>query len=65
MEKKEYRKITILNPIKEQESLNSIVPGGNSYVTYLISLFHSVVGIQTTNTKEGRERRKKLQTFQG
>ncbi|KAL1308465.1 hypothetical protein HN51_050433 [Arachis hypogaea] len=33
----EYIKITVSNPIKEQENSNSIVPGGNSYVTYLIT----------------------------
>lgn len=33
----EYIKITVSNPQKEQEVSNSIVPGGNSYVTYLIT----------------------------
>ncbi|XP_030963812.1 sorting nexin 2B-like isoform X2 [Quercus lobata] len=33
----EYLKITVSNPQKEQENSNSIVPGGNTYVTYLIS----------------------------
>ncbi|XP_021846115.1 sorting nexin 2B isoform X2 [Spinacia oleracea] len=34
----EYLNITVLNPQKEHEvSSNSIVPGGNTYVTYLIS----------------------------
>lgn len=33
----EYLKITVSNPQKEQESSNSIVPGGNTYVTYLIT----------------------------
>ncbi|GMH12779.1 hypothetical protein Nepgr_014620 [Nepenthes gracilis] len=33
----EYLKITVSNPQKEHESSNSIVPGSNTYVTYLIS----------------------------
>ena len=33
----EYLHITVLNPQKEHEVSNSIVPGGNTYVTYLIS----------------------------
>ncbi|KAK9727299.1 hypothetical protein RND81_05G272200 [Saponaria officinalis] len=34
----DYLKITVSNPQKEQElSTNSIVPGGNNYVTYLIT----------------------------
>ena len=34
----EYLIITVLNPRKEHDlSSNSIVPGGNTYVTYLIS----------------------------
>ncbi|KAK9054842.1 hypothetical protein SSX86_025921 [Deinandra increscens subsp. villosa] len=32
-----YLKITVSNPKKEVESSNSIVPGGNTYVTYLIT----------------------------
>ncbi|XP_048420661.1 LOW QUALITY PROTEIN: sorting nexin 2B [Pyrus x bretschneideri] len=32
----EYLKITVSNPQKEQEGANSIVPGANTYVTYLI-----------------------------
>ncbi|KAI4305386.1 hypothetical protein L6164_028756 [Bauhinia variegata] len=33
----EYIKITVSNPVKEQESSNSLVPGSNSYVTYLVT----------------------------
>ncbi|KAL5580625.1 hypothetical protein UlMin_013067 [Ulmus minor] len=33
----DYLKITVSNPLKEQETSNSIVPGGNTYVTYLIT----------------------------
>ncbi|KAK3443966.1 hypothetical protein EUGRSUZ_B04005 [Eucalyptus grandis] len=33
----EYIKITVSNPQKEQEVSNSIVPGGNTYVTYLVT----------------------------
>uniref|UniRef100_A0A5B7ATZ7 Putative sorting nexin 2B n=1 Tax=Davidia involucrata TaxID=16924 RepID=A0A5B7ATZ7_DAVIN len=33
----EYLKITVSNPQKELEASNSIVPGGNTYVTYLIT----------------------------
>lgn len=33
----EYLKITVSNPVKEQETSNSLVPGSNSYVTYLIT----------------------------
>ncbi|XP_038894988.1 sorting nexin 2A [Benincasa hispida] len=33
----DYIKITVSNPQKEQDVSNSIVPGGNSYVTYLIT----------------------------
>ncbi|KAL6967769.1 Sorting nexin 2A [Sarracenia purpurea var. burkii] len=33
----EYLKITVSNPQKEIEGSNSIVPGGNTYVTYLIT----------------------------
>lgn len=32
-----YLKITVSNPHKEVESSNSIVPGGNTYITYLIT----------------------------
>ncbi|GFZ01698.1 sorting nexin 2A [Actinidia rufa] len=33
----EYLKISVSNPQKEVETSNSIVPGGNAYVTYLIT----------------------------
>ncbi|GAY58157.1 hypothetical protein CUMW_184970, partial [Citrus unshiu] len=33
----DYIKITVSNPQKEQEMSNSLVPGGNTYVTYLIT----------------------------
>ncbi|GAB4860257.1 Sorting nexin 2B [Ancistrocladus abbreviatus] len=33
----EYLKITVSNPLKEHELSNSIVPGGGTYVTYLIT----------------------------
>lgn len=33
----DYIKITVSNPQKEQETSNSLVPGGNSYITYLIT----------------------------
>ncbi|KAF8364662.1 hypothetical protein HHK36_033342 [Tetracentron sinense] len=33
----EYLKISVSNPLKEQETSNSLVPGGNTYVTYLIT----------------------------
>ncbi|XP_073022251.1 sorting nexin 2B-like isoform X1 [Primulina eburnea] len=33
----DYLKITVSSPQKEVESSNSIVPGGNTYVTYLIT----------------------------
>ncbi|XP_057955493.1 sorting nexin 2A-like [Malania oleifera] len=33
----EYLNIAVSNPQKEQETSNSIVPGGNTYVTYLIT----------------------------
>lgn len=33
----DYIKITVANPQKEQEISNSLVPGGNTYVTYLIT----------------------------
>ncbi|XP_028768922.1 sorting nexin 2B [Neltuma alba] len=33
----EYLKITVSNPVKEQETSNSFVPGSNTYVTYLIT----------------------------
>ncbi|XP_042510432.1 sorting nexin 2A-like [Macadamia integrifolia] len=33
----EYLKITVSNPVKEQETSNSLVPGGNTYMTYLIT----------------------------
>ncbi|XP_038721877.1 sorting nexin 2B-like isoform X1 [Tripterygium wilfordii] len=33
----DYIKITVSNPQKEQETTNSLVPGGNTYVTYLIT----------------------------
>ncbi|KAE9606029.1 hypothetical protein Lal_00025230 [Lupinus albus] len=33
----DYLKVTVSDPIKEQESYNSLVPGSNSYVTYLIT----------------------------
>ncbi|KAJ4971009.1 hypothetical protein NE237_004108 [Protea cynaroides] len=33
----DYLKITVSNPVKEQETSNSLVPGGNTYMTYLIT----------------------------
>ncbi|KAF5186341.1 Sorting nexin 2b [Thalictrum thalictroides] len=33
----EYLKISVFDPQKEQEMSNSLVPGGNTYVTYLIT----------------------------
>ncbi|KAL1109291.1 hypothetical protein V6Z11_D03G167700 [Gossypium hirsutum] len=33
----DYIKITVSNPKKEQETTNSLVPGGNTYYTYLIT----------------------------
>ncbi|XVF20381.1 hypothetical protein REPUB_Repub11eG0193700 [Reevesia pubescens] len=33
----DYIKITVSNPKKEQETANSLVPGGNAYYTYLIT----------------------------
>ncbi|XVE58958.1 hypothetical protein DITRI_Ditri05aG0004900 [Diplodiscus trichospermus] len=33
----DYIKITVSNPQKEQDSTNSLVPGGNTYYTYLIT----------------------------
>ncbi|OVA07834.1 Phox homologous domain [Macleaya cordata] len=33
----DYLKISVSNPQKEQELSNSLVPGGNTYVTYLIT----------------------------
>ncbi|KFK27372.1 hypothetical protein AALP_AA8G374300 [Arabis alpina] len=33
----DYIKITVSKPQKEQEPSNSIVPGGNTYITYLIT----------------------------
>ncbi|XVE79860.1 hypothetical protein DITRI_Ditri14bG0090900 [Diplodiscus trichospermus] len=32
-----YIKITVSNPKKEQETTNSLVPGGNTYYTYLVT----------------------------
>ncbi|CAA3028590.1 sorting nexin 2A-like [Olea europaea subsp. europaea] len=37
LEGSEYLRITVSDPKKEVESSNSFVPGGNSYVTYLIT----------------------------
>ncbi|KAI3461690.1 hypothetical protein Pfo_018353 [Paulownia fortunei] len=39
----EYLKISVSNPQKEVESSNSIVPGGNTYVTYLITTSTNVL----------------------
>ncbi|GLU11931.1 hypothetical protein SLE2022_286490 [Rubroshorea leprosula] len=33
----DYIKITVSNPQKEQDTANSLVPGGNTFVTYLIT----------------------------
>ncbi|XP_044483626.1 sorting nexin 2A-like [Mangifera indica] len=33
----DYIRITVSNPQKEQETSNSLVPGGNTFVTYLIT----------------------------
>ncbi|XP_008809960.2 LOW QUALITY PROTEIN: sorting nexin 2A-like [Phoenix dactylifera] len=33
----EYAKITVSDPQKEQDAVNSLVPGGGTYVTYLIT----------------------------
>ncbi|GAB2286066.1 hypothetical protein Dimus_020490 [Dionaea muscipula] len=40
----EYLRISVSNPQKEQEVSNSIVPGGNTYVTYLITTKTNVWG---------------------
>ncbi|KAL0458599.1 UNVERIFIED_CONTAM: Sorting nexin 2B [Sesamum latifolium] len=39
----EYLKISVSNPQKEVESSNSIVPGGNTYITYLITTSTNVL----------------------
>ncbi|XP_050217050.1 sorting nexin 2B-like [Mercurialis annua] len=40
----DYIKITVSNPQKEQETSNSLVPGGNTYVTYLITTRTNIPG---------------------
>ncbi|KAJ9145709.1 hypothetical protein P3X46_028058 [Hevea brasiliensis] len=40
----DYVKITVSNPQKEQETSNSLVPGGNTYVTYLITTRTNIPG---------------------
>ncbi|KAF6152666.1 hypothetical protein GIB67_008103 [Kingdonia uniflora] len=39
----EYLKISVSNPQKEQETSNSLVPGGNTYVTYLVMTRTNIV----------------------
>ncbi|KAF9591942.1 hypothetical protein IFM89_010300 [Coptis chinensis] len=39
----EYLRINVSDPFKEQEMSSSLVPGGNSYVTYLITTKTNVV----------------------
>ncbi|PPR90517.1 hypothetical protein GOBAR_AA30173 [Gossypium barbadense] len=39
----DYIKITVSNPKKEQETTNSLVPGGNTYYTYLITTRTNIV----------------------
>ncbi|KAG8633885.1 hypothetical protein MANES_18G145569v8 [Manihot esculenta] len=40
----DYIKITVSNPQKEQETSNSLVPGSNTYVTYLIATRTNIPG---------------------
>ncbi|KAJ8768681.1 hypothetical protein K2173_023585 [Erythroxylum novogranatense] len=44
----EYIRITVSNPQKEQETSNSLVPGGNTYVTYLITTRTNMPGFNGT-----------------
>ncbi|EEF46032.1 sorting nexin 2B [Ricinus communis] len=40
----DYIKITVSNPQKEQETTNSLVPGGNTFVTYLVTTRTNIPG---------------------
>ncbi|XP_021676718.1 sorting nexin 2B isoform X2 [Hevea brasiliensis] len=40
----DYIKITVSNPQKEQETSNSLVPGSNTYITYLITTRTNITG---------------------
>ncbi|XP_076954695.1 sorting nexin 2B-like [Bidens hawaiensis] len=39
----DYLKISITDPVKEQDPVNSLVPGGNTFVTYLITTWTNIV----------------------
>ncbi|BAT81425.1 hypothetical protein LR48_Vigan07g097700 [Vigna angularis] len=53
----EYLNITVSNPIKEQETSNSIVPGSNSYVTYLITTTTNIPEFGASGAEFGVRRR--------
>ncbi|QCE01003.1 Sorting nexin Vps5-like [Vigna unguiculata] len=53
----EYLNITVSNPVKEQETSNSIVPGSNSYVTYLITTTTNIPEFGAPGAEFGVRRR--------
>ncbi|WVY89186.1 hypothetical protein V8G54_034700 [Vigna mungo] len=53
----EYLNITVSNPIKEQETSNSIVPGSSSYVTYLITTMTNIPEFGASGAEFGVRRR--------
>ncbi|XP_014504957.1 sorting nexin 2B-like isoform X2 [Vigna radiata var. radiata] len=53
----EFLNITVSNPIKEQETSNSIVPGSNSYVTYLITTTTNIPEFGASGAEFGVRRR--------
>ncbi|CAJ1970718.1 unnamed protein product [Sphenostylis stenocarpa] len=53
----EYLNITVSNPVKEQETSNSIVPGSNSYVTYLITTTTNITEFGAPGAEFGVRRR--------
>ncbi|XP_076883026.1 sorting nexin 2B-like [Bidens hawaiensis] len=44
----DYLKISVTDPVKEQDPVNSLVPGGNSFVTYLITTWTNIVEYSRT-----------------
>ncbi|XP_076932247.1 sorting nexin 2B-like [Bidens hawaiensis] len=50
----DYLKISVTDPVKEQDPVNSLVPGGNTYVTYLITTWTNIVEYSGTEFRVRR-----------
>ncbi|KAK6122000.1 hypothetical protein DH2020_044262 [Rehmannia glutinosa] len=58
-----YLKISVSDPLREQELSGSLVPGGNSYISYLITTFTNMPEFNGTEFNV-RRRRKTFQVMQ-